>query len=315
MFRSAEDVTLVLRLILRLCAGHNHLSHQPLSQVQNWSTATLSPSVSGWQHDKTRHLLQAHPLSDNLACQTGSMTTQYLLQAHPLSDNLACQTRSMTSAAGTPTIWQSCLSDWQHDICCRHTHYLTILPVRLAAWQHNTCCRHAHYLTILPVRLATWQHNSCCRHTHYSTISRLRSGCWRLTPAARKLFGSLDDQECTEASVQRERERERVSIKVNIKERRYALESQYMFCPDSGRDGQGGVTGWPGVPVKDYQSSILPPPPPGWPGSSSRCPPWSSSAPPPTARFAAAAVPSLLAGMWSPREVSLAHCDRKCYII
>ena len=98
MFRSAEDVTLVLRLILRLCAGHNRLSHQPLSQVQNWSTATLSPSVSGWQQDKTRqHPLQAHPLSDNLACQTGSMTTQYLLQAHPLSDNLACQTGNMTT--------------------------------------------------------------------------------------------------------------------------------------------------------------------------------------------------------------------------
>lgn len=43
----------------------------------------------------TIHLLQARPLSDNLACQTGSMTT-HLLQAHALSDNLARQTGSMT---------------------------------------------------------------------------------------------------------------------------------------------------------------------------------------------------------------------------
>ena len=49
-------------------------------------------------------------------------------------------------------------------------------------------------------------------------------------------------------------QRTQVSIKVNDKERWYAPESQYMFCTDSGRDGQGGVTGQPGVPMKDHSS-------------------------------------------------------------
>ena len=61
----------------------------------------------------------------------------HLLQAHPLSDNLACQTGSMTSAAGTPTIWQSCLSDWQHDNTIPAAGTPTIWQSCPSDWQHD----------------------------------------------------------------------------------------------------------------------------------------------------------------------------------